>query len=106
MGPLLTPSEAAAYFRISERRLRYLERAGEVRALNFIDVAAERGDECLYAEAKGRTAAPRLDTDTAYGQPLWRMPPEEVGEARFGIIVPTEAKVAALRVSARVRAAL
>lgn len=73
--------------------------------VNFIDVAAERGDERLYAEAKGRTTQPGLDTDTAYGQLLRRMPPEEVGEARFGIVVPTEAKNAALRVPQRVRAA-
>lgn len=29
--------------------------------VNFVDVYARRGDECLYAEAKGRTAAIGLD---------------------------------------------
>lgn len=74
--------------------------------VNFIDVVAERGDERFYAEAKGRTMAMDLDTDTAYGQLLRRMPPDEVGEARFGIVVPVEAKALALRVPERVRQAL
>lgn len=42
--------------------------------LYFVDVIAERAGEKLYAEAKGRTTAPGLDIDTAYGQLLRRMP--------------------------------
>jgi hypothetical protein len=60
---------------------------------------AEREGETLYAEAKGRTAA---DLDTLYGQLLRRMPIEQ-SNARFAVVVPTEARVAALRVPARVR---
>ena len=73
------------------------------REVEFVDIAASRGDERLYAEAKGRTAAIGLDVDTLYGQLLRRMPPDEVGVARFGVVVPTEAAAAALRVPARVR---
>lgn len=76
------------------------------REVAFCDVYAERGEERLYAEAKGRTAAIGLDVDTLYGQLLRRMPPDEVGRARFAVVVPTEARVAALRVPRRVRAAL
>jgi hypothetical protein len=41
--------------------------------VNFVDVCARRGDERLYAEAKGRTAAIGLDVDTLYGQLLRRI---------------------------------
>ena len=37
------------------------------REVDFADVYAERGDERLYAEAKGRTTSPGLDVDTLYG---------------------------------------
>jgi hypothetical protein len=86
----------------------WLEREGwTVRPdLPFCDVCAERGQERLFAEAKGRTLATGLDVDTAYGQLLRRMPPEEVGHAQFGIVVPAEARAAALRVPKRVRDAL
>ena len=43
------------------------------REVNFVDVYAERGDERLYAEAKGPTTSPGLDVDTLYGQLLRRM---------------------------------
>jgi hypothetical protein len=76
------------------------------REVAFCDVAAERGDERLFAEAKGRTAAIGLDVDTLYGQLLRRMPPEELGRAQFAVVVPTEARTAALRVPARIRRAL
>ncbi len=39
-----------------------------VEEVDFVDVAAVRGDERLYAEAKGRTAAIGTDLDTLYGQ--------------------------------------
>jgi hypothetical protein len=37
------------------------------REVKYTDVVARRGDERLYAEAKGRTAAIGLDVDTLYG---------------------------------------
>lgn len=75
--------------------------------VDFCDVRAERDSEVLYAEAKGRTAAIGLDVDTMYGQLLRRMPidPTDV-TTRYGVVVPTEARTAALRVPAAVRAAL
>jgi hypothetical protein len=73
------------------------------REVKYTDVVARRGDERLYAEAKGRTAALGLDVDTLYGQLLRRMPNETVGEARFAVVVPEEAVAAALRVPNRVR---
>ena len=73
------------------------------RGENFIDIIAKRQNECLYAEAKGRTKAIGLDVDTMYGQLLRRMPGEEVGKARFGVVVPEEARDAALRVPSSIR---
>jgi hypothetical protein len=73
------------------------------REVRHVDVLAERGDERLYAEAKGRTAAIGLDVDTMYGQMLRRMPIAEDERARFAVVVPTEGASAALRVSKRVR---
>lgn len=73
------------------------------REVDFIDVSATRGDERLYAEAKGRTAEIGLDVDTLYGQLLRRMPANEVGKAHFGVVIPREALSAALRVPLRVR---
>lgn len=43
------------------------------REVEFADIYAERGQERLYAEAKGRTAALGLDVDVLYGQLLRRM---------------------------------
>ena len=37
------------------------------REVDFVDVYAERGEERLYAEAKGRTTSPGLDVDTLMG---------------------------------------
>jgi hypothetical protein len=73
------------------------------REAKYTDVVARRGDDRLYAEAKGRTAAIGLDVDTLYGQLLRRMPNEAVGQARFAVVVPEEAVAAALRVPNRVR---
>jgi hypothetical protein len=52
----------------------WLERGGWTvqREVNFADIYAEREDERLYAEAKGRTTSPGLDVDTLYGQLLRR----------------------------------
>ena len=72
------------------------------REVNFVDVLAERGRERLYAEAKGRTPATGLDVDTRYGQLLRRMP-DEHPTARYGVVVPTSAVKAALRVPTWVR---
>jgi hypothetical protein len=72
------------------------------REVDFADVYAERGDERLYAEAKGRTTSPGLDVDTLYGQLLRRMKDPKPG-ARYAVVVPTAALNAALRVPAWVR---
>lgn len=72
------------------------------REVEFCDVVARRGGEVLYAEAKGRTAAVGLDVDTLYGQLLRRVP-LDAGGARFGVVVPSEARTTALRVPASVR---
>lgn len=71
--------------------------------VDFVDVLARRGHERLYAEVKGRTAALGLDVDTLYGQLLRRMPADEIGRARFGVVVPDIAVRFALRVPKRVR---
>ena len=83
----------------------YLEHAGWAveREVEFVDVVATRGGDRIYAEAKGKTAAPGLDVDTMYGQLLRRMPPDEVGYARFAVVVPSSALSMALRVPERVR---
>ena len=70
--------------------------------VNFVDVCAPRGDERLYAEAKGQTAAIGLDVDTLYGQLLRRMADPGAG-ARYAVVVPTAAIPADLRVPAWVR---
>jgi hypothetical protein len=70
--------------------------------VNFVDVYARRGDERMYAEAKGRTAAIGLDVDTLYGQLLRRMADPGPGTS-YAVVVPTAAVEAALRVPAWVR---
>jgi hypothetical protein len=72
------------------------------REVEFVDILARRNVEILYAEVKGRTAAVGLDVDTMYGQLLRRMRDESAG-ARYAVVVPTEAVIAALRVPAWVR---
>ena len=72
----------------------------------FVDVVARRGNETIYAEAKGRTKSrPGAGLDTLYGQLLRRMPAEEVGDTntRFTVVIPAGAEAAALRVPRRVR---
>jgi hypothetical protein len=69
----------------------------------FADIVAERNEERLYAEAKGRTKSMGLDVDTLYGQLLRRMPTQEAKPKRFGIVVPLEGRNLALRVPARIR---
>jgi hypothetical protein len=70
--------------------------------VNFADVYARRGDERLYAEAKGWTAAIGLDVDRLYGQLLCRMTDPHAG-ARYAVVVPTPAVQAALRIPDWVR---
>ncbi len=72
------------------------------REVDFVDVAAVRGEERLYAEAKGRTAATGTDVDTLYGQLLRRMPDDD-SHTRYAVVVPTAALKAALRVPQWVR---
>ena len=90
--------------RVVDAFCRWLEAEGWTirREVQFVDVAAVRGDERLYAEAKGRTAAIGTDVDTLYGQLLRRMPDDDVA-ARYAVVVPTVAVNAALRVPTWVR---
>ena len=73
------------------------------REKDFVDVVAYRGDEKLYAEAKGRTKAIGLDIDTLYGQLLRHMPNRSDTRVRFAVVVPTEARNSALRVPPNIR---
>lgn len=66
--------------------------------VEHVDVVAERGDARLYAEVKGRTTDAGLGVDTAYGQLLRRVIDTEPGTVQYGIVVPTGAVKAALRV--------
>jgi hypothetical protein len=63
----------------------------EVLEVEHVDVVADRGNQRLYAEAKGRTAPMGLDVDTLYGQLLRRMPADQVGTAVFAVVVPDSA---------------
>lgn len=90
--------------RVIDAYVTWLERSSWTvrREVNFVDFYAERGDERLYAEAKGRTTSPGLDVDTLYGQLLRRMKDPKPG-VRYSVVVPTSALNAALRVPAWVR---
>lgn len=72
------------------------------REVQFVDVYAQRGQDKLCAEAKGRTAALGLDVDTLYGQLLRRVK-DPASAARYAVVVPTAAVNAALRVPGWVR---
>lgn len=76
------------------------------RESSFIDVVAQRGNECIYAEAKGQTEAIGTDVDTMYGQLLRRMSKKSDQNSRFAVVVPDEARKAVLRVPSRIRALL
>jgi hypothetical protein len=77
------------------------------REVGFVDVVAEKDDQRIFAEAKGRTAAIGLDVDTMFGQLLRRMPQERPGpDTRFAVVVPTEASAAVERVPEWVRSEL
>jgi len=94
--------------RVVDAFARYLEaeRWMVSREVEFCDLVATRDTARLYVEAKGRTAAIGTDVDTMYGQLLRRMPLAEDAAARFAVVVPDRAEVAALRVSERVRSLL
>jgi hypothetical protein len=72
------------------------------RELKYCDVVARRGEELMFAEAKGRTSDAGLDTDTMYGQLLRRIPRDGL-DHRLGVVVPSSAVKAALRVDRAVR---
>ena len=84
--------------RLIDADVAWLERGNWTvgREVNFVNVYAERGDERLYAEAKGRTTSPGLDVDTLYGQLLRRMKDPKPGD-RYAVVVPTSAPNAASR---------
>lgn len=86
----------------------HLEEAGWLVTpeVDFCDLVAERAEERLYVEAKGRTKATGTDADTMYGQLLRRMPFDDDSSARFVVVVPDGALKAALRVKRRVREVL
>lgn len=83
----------------------YLEAAGWDVSLEekFVDVVGRRGAETIYAEAKGRTAAPGLDVHTLYGQLLTRMVAEPDPGMRFAVVLPSGLVKFALRVPTRIR---
>ncbi len=74
--------------------------------VDFVDVVARRDGATVFAEVKGRTAAPGLDVDTMYGQLLRRMRSEEELDVRYAVVVPDTALAAAKRVPTWVRARL
>ena len=74
--------------------------------VDFCDVVAVRGDEQLFAEAKGRTAAQGLDVDTMYGQILRRMPSPMPPNTRFAVVVPESSRHHVLRVPEDIRRSL
>ena len=84
----------------------YLEAQGwrVEREVEYVDLLATRGNEKLYVEAKGRVGASTgLDVDTMFGQLLRRMKDEN---ARYAVVLPSEAIDAANRVPERIRALL
>ena len=85
-----------------------LERDGwtVTREVEFVDVVARKDGATIYAEAKGRTAAPGLDVDTMYGQLLRRMRSEDEPNTRYAVVVPDTALAAAKRVPTWVRSRL
>lgn len=64
--------------------------------------SSTRDSQTLYVEAKGRSSSPGLDVDTMYGQLLRRMQHPD-SNARYGVVVPSSALAAALRVPEWVR---
>ncbi|WP_199506381.1 hypothetical protein [Geodermatophilus sp. TF02-6] len=72
--------------------------------VEFVDVVAHKDGTTIYAEAKGRTASPGLDT--MYGQLLRRMGDEPRSRTRCAVVVPDTALSAAKRVPTWVRSRL
>lgn len=73
--------------------------------VDFADVVAEREGITLFAEAKGTTSSPGLDVDTAYGQLLRKIDPNQSKHC-YALVVPLSARRPAERVSPQVRALL
>lgn len=70
--------------------------------VDSVDVVAERDGVELIAEAKSATSSVGLDIDTAYGQLLRRISPEQDAR-RYALVVPASARKAAERVRREVR---
>lgn len=92
--------------RVISAFVRYLEAEGWsiVRSrpsVNEPDLMATRGDQHLVAEAKGRTAAPRTDIDTMYGQLLRRMRPNLA--TTYAAVLPSSFVARALDVPIEIR---
>jgi hypothetical protein len=75
-----------------------------LRDQGLADVVAVRDGIRLIAEVKGITQSAGLDIDTAFGQLLRRMTRDSA--TSYGIVVPSELKPVALRVSDELRRAL
>lgn len=92
--------------RVEDAFVAYLEREGWTiqRQAAFCDVHATRGNDELFAEVKGHTGnSMNLDLDTMFGQLLRRMASKD---ARYAVVVPSEAVAGVARVPSWVRDAL
>lgn len=92
---------------VVEHFTRWLEHCGwSIRpAVDFADVVAERDGITMIAEAKGTTTSPGLNVDTAYGQLLRKIGPDQAKHC-YALVVPLSARRPAERVRAQVRALL
>ena len=105
----MSPSFRGDEARVVEAFRAWLEEQGwdVTLEVKHVDVLARRGDQVLWAEAKGHTGeSTGTDVDTMYGQILRRMPITDDRNARFAVVVPTRARAAALRVPSPVRSLL
>jgi hypothetical protein len=69
----------------------------------WVDVYAARGDERLYAEAKGVTKDDGASADILWGQILRRMTELGTAGVRYALVVPESIKSHVLRVPVVVR---
>ena len=74
--------------------------------VDYTDVIANRGAECIVAEVKGHTSSPGLDVDTMFGQLLRRMTPDGESDTRYAVVVPASLRKAVERVPPRIRGLL
>lgn len=72
----------------------------------WVDVYATRGDERLYAEAKGVTKDNGASADILWGQILRRMTELGTPGVRYALVMPESIKSHVLRVPVVVRQAL